>query len=465
MHLNALLDVDVVAVETTDELSILLELQAPQSPGQVARPPRTLQVVLDRSGSMSGAPLDAAKAALLKLVDRLAPSDRLGLVTFDDEVRIELPSGPIGDGHAARDAIANVWTGGMTNLSAGLIRGIEEARRAKGDGGATILLLSDGHANGGQTDPDVLRDFAGGVRRDGMTLSTIGIGHGYDELLLSAVAAGGTGNAHFADEPDAIGGALAQEVDGLLDQVVQAATLVVRPGDAVESVTLFNDLPVSPTDGGFVVELGDFAAGEDRKILLNAVIPAMADLGLAEVCRLTLRWTDIATMKTQTVDLPLHVNVVPGDAAAGRIPKAQVRTEFAFQKAQRSRKDAADAMRRGDRDTAVDLLRDAGQMLSGAVAAAPASMADELQHESELLIGDAEATLYDDLNVSAKRNEADYNAKSRKRRAMNESMRRQERERRGYGAGGSGGAGPNGAARGNGGASDDGSDAGDGKFG
>mgnify|MGYP001139230082 CR=1 FL=1 len=81
MHLNALMDVELVAVEQADELTVLLELRAPERAGK-ARLPVAVQVVLDRSGSMAGERLDAARRALLALVDRLGPADTLGVVAF-----------------------------------------------------------------------------------------------------------------------------------------------------------------------------------------------------------------------------------------------------------------------------------------------------------------------------------------------------------------------------------------------
>lgn len=432
MHLNAKLDVEVVAVEAEDELSVLLELQAPQSQAAVARPPRTLQIVLDRSGSMAGAPLENAKRALFDLVGRLDAQDRFGLVVFDDQVDVVVPSAAVGDGHAARTAIAGVHPGGMTNLSAGLIRGIEEARRTKGDVGATLLLLSDGHANAGQTDPAVLGDYAQGIRRDGVTLGGIGIGLHYDERVLSAIAAGGAGNIHFAEDADGIGGALAQEVDGLLDQVVQAVSLRVTPSDAVRSVTLFNDLPTSTLDDGFVVELGDFAAGETRKLVLRADIPALQDLGLLQVCRMTLRWTEVDTMTTKSLSLPLQVGVVPGDQAAGRVAKPEVRTEYEFQRAQKSRAEAADALRRGERDLASRLLRDAGDGLMAASLGAPPELLAEMQDEAAQFQEDADRTMVDDANRSAKYHDSRFNAMTRKRQAMAEMEAEHERR---YGGG------------------------------
>ena len=101
-----------------------------------------------------------------------------------------------------------------------------------------------------------------------------------------------------------------------------------------------------------MVELGDFYSSEQRKLLLRIDVPAMAGLGLAQVCELELAWVNIGTLKSQTVTVPVHVNVVPGDEAAGHIPNPTVRSEVAFQSAQRHKRDAADAMRAGDADGA-----------------------------------------------------------------------------------------------------------------
>src|SRR5215213_880590 len=156
MRLNTQLDVDLVAVESEDRVSLLLELAAPQADAAKPRAPGTLQVVLDRSGSMAGERLDAALRALDSLITRLDPSDRFGLVCFDDEVQVTVPAGPLVDKDAVRQLIAGIYSGGMTNLSSGYLRGLQEVSRVAGDDGATLLLLSDGHANQGVVDHDAL---------------------------------------------------------------------------------------------------------------------------------------------------------------------------------------------------------------------------------------------------------------------------------------------------------------------
>jgi len=153
MKINALLDVNVVAHETDDEVAVLLEIEAPEAAADVARPQASLQIVLDRSGSMSGAPLEGAKKALAALVRRLDPTDNFGLVTFDDSAQVVVPAGPLTDKEGVLALIEGVYTGGMTDLSTGYLRGLRELRRVDGNGG-TVLVISDGHVNGGIQDVD-----------------------------------------------------------------------------------------------------------------------------------------------------------------------------------------------------------------------------------------------------------------------------------------------------------------------
>ena len=414
MQLKARMDVDLVAVEEADEVTVLLDLHAPEEARAGERPPAAVQVVLDRSGSMHGPRLDAARRALAALVDRLGPGDRLGVVAFDDEVRVVLPAGPLTDKTAAKAALLAIESGGQTNLSAGLLRGLQEARRAAtaSGAGATLLLLSDGLANVGETGPDRLGAVAAGARAHGVTISTIGIGLGYDETLLAAIARGGQGAHAFAEEGDAAAAAVAGEVEGLLSKTVQAASLLIRPRGEVAGVTVWNDLPAHVVDGALMADLGDLWSGEQRRLLLTFTVPAMAALGLAEIATLELRYVALPGLVEETVTLPLYVNVVPGDEAAGRVRDPEVHTEVLFQQAQDAKRRAADALARGDHDAARHLYERAG----AAIAAAPPAMrSDELLGEADILARFARETTAGEAAWVAKRSRMEQAAKARKR--------------------------------------------------
>ncbi|MEY2534484.1 MAG: Ca-activated chloride channel [bacterium] len=405
MHIDAHLDIDLVAVEQADQVTVMLELLAPAGPGAGERPPATVQVVLDRSGSMDlGDRLPAARSALKALVDRLDPRDAFGLVAFDDQVEVAVPAGPVADKPAIHAAIDALYARGSTNLSAGLLRGIQEARRAAGPGGATLLLVSDGMANEGVVEPERLEAVAATAQRAGVTVSTIGVGLGYDETVLAAVARGGQGNHVFAEDADTASAAVAGEVDGLLSKAVQAASLLIRPTSDVQSVVLFNDLPATAVDGGIMVELGDLWAGEQRKLLLGLGVPAIAALGLAQVASLELRYVALPELSEQTVTLPISVNVVPGDEAAGRVPDPKVRTELLFQQAQEAKRRAADAIARGEASAALHMLCDAGETLAGVDDA-----------ERDVLLDLAADITAGAAPRAAKRSRMDHHLKSRKR--------------------------------------------------
>ncbi|MEA2289993.1 MAG: Ca-activated chloride channel [Solirubrobacteraceae bacterium] len=405
MHIDAHLDIDLVAVEQADQVTVMLELLAPAGPGAGERPPATVQVVLDRSGSMDlGDRLPAARSALKALVDRLDPRDAFGLVAFDDQVEVAVPAGPVTDKPAIHAAIDALYARGSTNLSAGLLRGIQEARRAAGPGGATLLLVSDGMANEGVVEPERLEAVAATAQRAGVTVSTIGVGLGYDETVLAAVARGGQGNHVFAEDADTASAAVAGEVDGLLSKAVQAASLLIRPTSDVQSVVLFNDLPATAVEGGIMVELGDLWAGEQRKLLLGLGVPAIAALGLAQVASLELRYVALPELSEQTVTLPISVNVVPGDEAAGRVPDPKVRTELLFQQAQEAKRRAADAIARGEASAALHMLCDAGETLAGVDDA-----------ERDVLLDLAADITAGAAPRAAKRSRMDHHLKSRKR--------------------------------------------------
>lgn len=414
MDLRHQLDVDVVAVENEDEVALMLELTAPAAP-TAKRAPATLQVVLDRSGSMDGERLEHAKAALDALVVRLDPTDHFGLVAFDSEVHVIAAAGPLTDKTAVRRAIADLHAGSMTNLSGGLLRGIQEARRATNGERATLLLLSDGHANEGVVEHAALQQVAGGAHDAGVAITTLGLGLDYDETLMSTIARGGAGNALFAEDPETAGTLIADEVDGLLTQAAQAVSLTIRPQGDVAGITLFNDLPTVPIQDGLMVELGDLYAEETRKLLLTVHVPAMAALGVATVAELELRWVELPALVERTATIPVNVNVVPGDSAAGRVPNMHVRTELEFQRAQQAKRAAGDALRRGDTAGAAQLFSAAGDALADIAPAAPAGAKSELLDEAQLLREMSERAISDDARRVSKLNEADWSRKTHKR--------------------------------------------------
>ena len=402
MQLSALLDFEAVPLDTEDAVSVLLDITAPERDSGVERPPATLQVVLDRSGSMSGQRLAGAVQALLGLISRLAPTDNFGLVSFDHEARVEVPTGPLTDREAVRERVRRLSPGGSTDMSSGLLRGVQEARRAAGGRGATLLLISDGHANTGVTEHDRLAEIARQGYEHGITTTTMGYGLGYDEALMEAVSAGGAGTPLFAWDPDTAHGLLAQEAEYLLAKSAQAVSLRVPDSEHLRGHGVVGELPSHTLpDGTVMVELGDLYSGEQRRVLLRLEVPGLPDLGTVTVTTLEVVYADPETLTNYTVSLPVNVNVVPGDEAAGRVPTPEVRAEEAIQKAQTAKREASEALRRGDSRSAVGLLDSARRDLDALASNSGGAANDVAEQSAELGVLSSQA-LRGDANTTSK---------------------------------------------------------------
>ena len=406
-----------VAHEADDEVALLLDLAAPNAPDTGEdRTGASLQIVLDRSGSMRGDPLDGALKAIAGLVARLDGRDNFGLVLFDNEATVVVAAGPLNDKALVLERIAGVQPGGSTDLSSGYLRGLQEIKRVAGETGGTLLVISDGHVNAGIREPDAFGNIAAQAQQLGIVTSTLGYGLGYDETLLEAIARGGSGNHHFAENPDSAGAAIASEVTDLLAKSIQAASLTVHFSESVELLRLYNDLPSTQIGHGKVmIELGDFYYEEERKLLMRFKVPAMAALGLAQIASLELRYVELPAVIEHVVTLPVDVNVVPGDEAAGRIPDASVHTEVLFQEAQQSKRLASEALERGDRAEAQKLLEQAAETLKSAGAGAPAALRDELEREAQAVTYMGTQAYRGDTNQMSKSTRQSYHQQNRKR--------------------------------------------------
>jgi len=355
MDLSLQLQHELVAVQTETDLHVLVELTAPSAPIEQTREPLRIALVLDRSGSMGGAKLEAAKRSVAYLANQLTAEDRLAVIAYDDQVTLPYALGPVDVG-AVTEALARIHPGGSTNLSGGWLKGVEELRRID-DGVRRVVVLSDGRANVGITDPSQLAGMAGEVAGSGISTTTIGFGDGFDEHLMTAFADSGGGSGHFAQSPDDAPGIFAEEFDDLATLVAQNLSVEVRPSTDVEVVEVLNTYPSVAVAGGVQVQLGDAFAGHTARVVLRLRVPALAELGLATIGEVVVRWVALgAEVAEHTVTQPLVVNAVSADDAASGLPNATVVEEVVVLAAGRATEQARDLAERGDLDGAKELL-------------------------------------------------------------------------------------------------------------
>ena len=254
-------------------LRVLARIQAPEPPADAPpRRPLHLALVLDRSGSMSGAPLAEAKRCARHIVDGLAPGDRAAVVAFDDEVVRVAPLTPAADKLTLAAALVSIESGGSTDLHGGWRAGADElAGKLAGDDVYRVILLSDGCANAGETDLETIAGQCKTLAQRGVSTSTYGLGRDFNETLMLAMAAAGRGNAYYGQTAADLAEPFASEFALLTNLCARGLVLKVH-APANLGVRLRNDY--APVDGDALAwHLPDLAFASEAWALFEFTIP------------------------------------------------------------------------------------------------------------------------------------------------------------------------------------------------
>ena len=238
-------------------------------PDRVYRP-MNIAVVLDRSGSMADDKKIAyAKQAVLSLIDRLSSSDYLSIVIYDDQIETLLPTQRVTDKSRIKHLVQEVYPHGSTNLGGGMQEGFRQAERIPTKSGREyvnrVILLSDGLANQGITDPHELNRIASRYRSKSISLTTMGVGLDYNENLMLGLAEAGGGNYYFIESPRQIASIFEKELKGLVDVVAQNAHIELTLG---KGITLNDVIGCAWNREGdrWIIPLGDLYANDHREL-------------------------------------------------------------------------------------------------------------------------------------------------------------------------------------------------------
>src|SRR5664279_6568726 len=163
------------------EVVVKIDLTAAGHKNKVKRTPLNLAVVLDRSGSMTGAKIEKARQAAMGLVDQLAPGDFFSLIAYSDHAEVLVPAQELEDKEAVKLRISHIRPGGSTALYAGVELGAKQIQRNLSSRRINrVILLSDGLANVGPSSPRDLRQLGHALTERSISVTTIGVGDDYN---------------------------------------------------------------------------------------------------------------------------------------------------------------------------------------------------------------------------------------------------------------------------------------------
>lgn len=377
----------VVSVEG-DEIALLLRIATNErTTAQPGRAPIDVAFVLDRSGSMNGEKIRLAKDAVAVAIGHLDDSDRMSLVTFDSAVEVVQPlaRATAGTKDELRSVLQRVDARGTTYLSGGWLGGCQQlATSQPGAGAARIqraLLLTDGLANMGITDPGHLTAHAAELRTRGIATTAMGVGVDFDEMLLSAMAEAGGGNFRFIGDPSELPAFFADELGELTNLVGLRPKLELTVPHGVRA-ELVNAFPVTRVARTFAIDLRDLASGDGIDLIFT-ISTAPGATGEIPAFAANLVWTDPDSGASVEITCPIDpISRVVAEEAAIVPTDDSVRERAGLEVAARAHRDAIRLDREGRFEESRRQFRSVGQALLAAPRSA--DVTDQIRVSEEL---------------------------------------------------------------------------------
>lgn len=304
-----------VATEVLARLTIRSEGLA-EKPG----PPANIALVIDTSASMRGEAIEHAREAAKALVADLDVGDRVSVVVFHSRGEVlvdsvELDATNRGD---VMGALENLEATGTTSLAEGLSLGMQQLGiDRRGDVVSRMVLLSDGVPN----DEARARQVGGTLAASSVSLTALGLGLEFDEVLLADLASSSGGRFHYVQDGEQVAKMFQDEILDIEQLVAQGAVLDLRAGPGVSILEVVGRGQVQTGAGTASVPVGDLLEDDAREVIVRLAVGAHRDGASIELLDASVRYSDAvagAGTLEDSVFLAAEVTADEGQRRAGR---------------------------------------------------------------------------------------------------------------------------------------------------
>lgn len=312
VHLEASMAQPIVLLGDAQKAYLRITLRGGDLPDSAIRTPVNVAIVLDKSGSMQGAKIANAKAAAINAINRLNPNDIVSVVAYDDTVHVLVPATKASDRQRIFDGIHRIQAGGSTALFAGVSKGAAEVRKFFDKNRVNrVILLSDGLANIGPSAPGDLAELGTSLGREGISVTTIGLGLDYNEDLMTQLAMKSDGNHMFAEHAGDLDRIFAREFGDVLSVVAQDVQIIIDCATGIRPIRILGrDADI--IGNRVVTSMNQLYSGQDKYVFLEVELPRThdrAELSILNVAEVHFSFNDTAAKRREEHRMPASVQL------------------------------------------------------------------------------------------------------------------------------------------------------------
>ncbi|MCA9010619.1 MAG: VWA domain-containing protein [Planctomycetaceae bacterium] len=274
LALNAMPGFSILKADQKQQAWLRVGLTGFHLPREGTRAPINVAIVLDRSGSMQGEKIQRAREAAIGALDLLGADDIVSIIAYDSDVNVLVPATKLTDKEHVAGIIRAIQPGGNTALFGGVSKGAAEVRKFIDDKHVNrIILLSDGLANVGPSSPGELGDLGASMKKENISVSTLGLGLGYNEDLMVQLAGKSGGNHQFIEDASELAGIFRREFDDVLSVVAQGVDVTVEIPEGIRPVRVLGN--AADINGQSVVtRLSQVYSDQQKHVVIEVEIPA-----------------------------------------------------------------------------------------------------------------------------------------------------------------------------------------------
>lgn len=366
----------------SQEIVVKIDLSAVAGKKKHGHTPLNLAVVLDKSGSMTGAKLEKTKQAAMLLVDRLAPNDIFSLVIFSDEAQVLVPAQKVEDKDALKEKIESIEAGGSTALYAGVKMGADQLEEYLSPKRINrVILLSDGLANVGPSSPRELRRLGSDLAEREISVTTIGVGDDYNEDLMAGLAEASDANYYYVQDTEKLPEIFSKELGEMLEVAARQIKIEIVCPDGVKPLG-FIGRQEQFNGQRAMVNLSQFTTGQDRCLFLRCLVTGATP----EVAHARVSYTDELNDGTiQSADDVANVSFTGDQSAADNSVNGTVVAQKELVLTAVAKDEALAQADSGNYKLAAQTLSAQGAVLNQAMAAAPPEVQDQIRSETNNL--------------------------------------------------------------------------------